>query len=97
VRRSHSGRTCRGFLVFIMFWSLLVYNPVARWSWHWAGWSNKRGVMHFAGGTLIVMVQCDQGTICDDAWDDGVLKLCGSISRGSLEHAAFIEPIDIAS
>jgi hypothetical protein len=53
--------------------------------------------MGFAGGTLIVMVQYDQGTICDDAWDDGVLKLRGSISRGSLEHAAFIEPIDIAS
>jgi ammonia channel protein AmtB len=41
------------FLVFITFWSLLVYNPVARWSWHWAGWSNQYGVMDFAGGTAV--------------------------------------------
>jgi len=41
------------FLVFITFWSLLVYNPVARWSWHWAGWSNQRDVMDFAGGTAV--------------------------------------------
>lgn len=52
------GGTIRGvpvgrFLVFITFWSLLVYNPVARWSWHWAGWSNQRDVMDFAGGTAV--------------------------------------------
>ncbi|KAH8747820.1 ammonium transporter AmtB-like domain-containing protein [Hyaloscypha sp. PMI_1271] len=41
------------FLVFITFWSLLVYDPVARWSWHWAGWSNQRDVMDFAGGTAV--------------------------------------------
>lgn len=41
------------FLVFITLWSLLVYNPVARWSWHWAGWSNQYGVMDFAGGTAV--------------------------------------------
>jgi ammonia channel protein AmtB len=41
------------FLIFITFWSLLVYNPVARWSWHWAGWSNQYGVMDFAGGTAV--------------------------------------------
>jgi ammonia channel protein AmtB len=41
------------FLVFITFWSLLVYNPVARWSWHWAGWSNQYDVMDFAGGTAV--------------------------------------------
>jgi ammonia channel protein AmtB len=53
-----SGVAIRGvptgqFLVFITFWSLFVYNPVARWSWHWAGWSNQRGVMDFAGGTAV--------------------------------------------
>lgn len=41
------------FLVFITLWSLFVYNPVARWSWHWAGWSNQYGVMDFAGGTAV--------------------------------------------
>jgi ammonia channel protein AmtB len=41
------------FLIFISLWSLLVYNPVARWTWHWAGWSNQLGVMDFAGGTAV--------------------------------------------
>lgn len=41
------------FLIFISLWSLLVYNPVARWTWHWAGWSNQRGVLDFAGGTAV--------------------------------------------
>jgi Amt family ammonium transporter len=41
------------FLIFISVWSLLVYNPVARWTWHWAGWSNQLGVMDFAGGTAV--------------------------------------------
>lgn len=41
------------FLIFISLWSLLVYNPVARWTWHWAGWSNQRHVMDFAGGTAV--------------------------------------------
>src|SRR3954453_5475433 len=41
------------FLVFITLWSLLVYIPVARWSWHWAGWSYQFDVMDFAGGTAV--------------------------------------------
>lgn len=41
------------FLIFISLWSLLVYDPVARWTWHWAGWSNGRGVLDFAGGTAV--------------------------------------------
>lgn len=41
------------FLIFISLWSLLVYDPVARWTWHWAGWSNSRGVLDFAGGTAV--------------------------------------------
>ena len=41
------------FLLFITLWSLLVYYPVARWSWHWAGWSNQYGAMDFAGGTAV--------------------------------------------
>jgi Amt family ammonium transporter len=41
------------FLVFITLWTTLVYDPVARWTWHPAGWSNQRGVMDFAGGTAV--------------------------------------------
>jgi ammonia channel protein AmtB len=41
------------FLVFIVFWTTLVYDAVARWSWHPAGWSRQRGSMDFAGGTAV--------------------------------------------
>ena len=49
------------FLIFINLWSLIVYIPVARWTWHWAGWSNQRGVLDFAGGTA---VHITSGTAC---------------------------------
>lgn len=49
------------FLLFINIWSLLVYNPVARWTWHWAGWSCRLGVLDFAGGTP---VHITSGTTC---------------------------------
>lgn len=37
-------------------WSVLVYYPVARWSWYSDGWSKKLGVMDFAGGTPVHIV-----------------------------------------
>ncbi|KAH6724337.1 ammonium transporter AmtB-like domain-containing protein [Leptodontidium sp. MPI-SDFR-AT-0119] len=44
------------FLVFISLWSVLVYYPVARWSWYTDGWSKKLGIMDFAGGTPVHIV-----------------------------------------
>ncbi|EON61120.1 hypothetical protein W97_00331 [Coniosporium apollinis CBS 100218] len=41
------------FLVFIILWTTFVYNPIARWTWNPEGWSNKRGVLDFAGGTAV--------------------------------------------
>lgn len=41
------------FLVFISIWSIVVYSPIARWTWHAEGWSRKRGAMDFAGGTAV--------------------------------------------
>jgi len=41
------------FLVFISIWSVVVYSPIARWTWHPQGWSRMRGVMDFAGGTAV--------------------------------------------
>lgn len=48
-RKFRSGR----FLVFIFFWSTLVYDPMARWSWHFQGWSKQMGALDFAGGTPV--------------------------------------------
>ena len=40
-------------LVFITAWSLLVYAPVAHWVWETGGWLNARGVLDYAGGTVV--------------------------------------------
>ena len=49
MRKTPIGR----FLVFISIWSVVVYYPIARWTWHPQGWSRMRGAMDFAGGTAV--------------------------------------------
>jgi ammonium transporter, Amt family len=39
--------------VFIFVWSTLVYDPIACWTWNKRGWANKKGVLDFAGGTVV--------------------------------------------
>jgi len=41
------------FLLFVGLWALLVYNPVAHWVWNTSGWLFQKGVMDFAGGTVV--------------------------------------------
>ncbi|MFP5224172.1 MAG: ammonium transporter [Actinomycetota bacterium] len=43
----------RGVVVFFVLWSLLVYSPVAHWVWHGDGWLFTKGVLDFAGGTVV--------------------------------------------
>jgi Amt family ammonium transporter len=43
----------KGFLIFSLLWSLLVYNPVAHWIWSSDGWLFKMGVLDFAGGIVV--------------------------------------------
>lgn len=43
----------QAFLVFIVFWPILVYYPTSHWVWNSDGWLAKRGVLDFAGGTVI--------------------------------------------
>jgi Amt family ammonium transporter len=43
----------KSFLVFIVLWSLLVYNPVAHWVWGKGGWIRNLGALDFAGGTVV--------------------------------------------
>jgi Amt family ammonium transporter len=42
-----------GFLLFIILWATLIYNPVAHWVWGNGGWLAKDGALDFAGGTVI--------------------------------------------
>ena len=40
-------------LVFMCLWSLLVYVPIAHWVWEPSGWLAARGVLDYAGGTVV--------------------------------------------
>ncbi|GHS91269.1 ammonium transporter [Bacteroidia bacterium] len=41
-----------GYLLFIVIWSVLVYNPLAHWVWG-GGWIGSMGALDFAGGTVV--------------------------------------------
>jgi Amt family ammonium transporter len=43
----------RGYLIFMILWSLLVYAPIACWVWNGDGWLFKLGALDFAGGTVV--------------------------------------------
>ena len=40
-------------LVFVSVWSLVVYCPIAHWVWEPGGWLNVKGVLDYAGGTVV--------------------------------------------
>ncbi|MDE1190572.1 MAG: ammonium transporter [Arachidicoccus sp.] len=41
------------YILFIVLFSLLVYAPLAHWSWHPEGFLAKMGALDFAGGTVV--------------------------------------------
>ena len=41
------------YILFTVLFSLLVYAPLAHWSWHPDGFLFKMGVLDFAGGTVV--------------------------------------------
>ncbi|WP_422927150.1 ammonium transporter [Singulisphaera sp. PoT] len=43
------------YLLFMVLFSLLIYCPLAHWTWHPDGFLNKMGVKDFAGGTVVHM------------------------------------------
>ena len=43
----------RAYILFTVLFSLLVYAPVAHWSWHPDGFLAKMGALDFAGGTVV--------------------------------------------
>ena len=40
-------------LWFMGLWSVLVYSPIAHWVWEPSGWLAARGILDFAGGTVV--------------------------------------------
>jgi ammonium transporter, Amt family len=43
----------RGFLVFSLLWTTLIYDPLAHWVWGIDGWIHRMGALDFAGGTVV--------------------------------------------
>ena len=41
------------YILFIVLFALLVYSPLAHWTWHPEGFLFKMGVLDFAGGTVV--------------------------------------------
>ena len=40
-------------LIFMSVWSLVVYAPIAHWVWEPTGWLAAKGVLDYAGGTVV--------------------------------------------
>jgi len=59
-----------GYLVFMVLFSILVYSPLAHWTWHPEGFLRKWGVLDFAGGTVVHI-------------SAGVAALAGSLFMGA--------------
>ncbi|WP_425460570.1 ammonium transporter [Leptospira ilyithenensis] len=45
-----------GYVVFILVWATLVYDPVAHWVWASNGWLFQLGALDFAGGTVVHLI-----------------------------------------
>ncbi|NTW48778.1 MAG: ammonium transporter [Chlorobiales bacterium] len=43
------------YLLFITLWVILIYTPLAHWTWHPQGFLRQWGVLDFAGGTVVHM------------------------------------------
>ena len=41
------------FLVFMILWTTVVYDPLAHWVWGVKGWMREMGALDFAGGTVV--------------------------------------------
>jgi Amt family ammonium transporter len=41
------------FVVFILLWATVVYDPIAHWVWGTGGWLRQMGLLDFAGGTVV--------------------------------------------
>jgi len=44
------------YVLFILLWSTVVYDPVAHWIWGTGGWLKNMGVLDFAGGIVVHLI-----------------------------------------
>ena len=44
------------YIVFVLLWATLIYDPVAHWVWGVGGWIRNMGALDFAGGTVVHII-----------------------------------------
>jgi Amt family ammonium transporter len=52
------------YLVFILLWATLVYDPICHWVWGPDGWLGVRGALDFAGGTVVHLSSGAAALVC---------------------------------
>lgn len=45
----------KSYIIFLVLFTLLIYSPLAHWTWHPDGFLAQMGVLDFAGGTVVHM------------------------------------------
>ena len=68
-----------GYLVFICLFCMLIYCPLAHWTWHPEGFLFQWGVLDFAGGTVVHI-------------SAGFAALAGAMYLGPRKHILSEEP-----
>ena len=53
-----------GVMLFSVLWLLLVYAPVTHWVWAEGGWLFERGLLDFAGGTVVHITAGIASLVC---------------------------------
>jgi Amt family ammonium transporter len=52
------------YLLFVLLWSTLVYDPLAHWVWGEGGFLRKLGALDFAGGTVVHLSSGTSALVC---------------------------------
>ena len=53
-----------GVMLFSILWLLLVYAPITHWVWASGGWLFERGLLDFAGGTVVHITAGVASLVC---------------------------------
>lgn len=52
------------YVAFVLFWSTLVYDPVAHWLWAHGGWLSQIGALDFGGGIVVHFTTGISAVVC---------------------------------
>ena len=69
------------YIIFILLWSTLVYDPVCHWVWHPNGFLAQSGVIDFAGGIVVHLTSGLAGLIACI-----ILGKRNGLERGIMPH-----------